>query len=622
MGAELPEGDTRKPAAFRTGLRVIGEEGPWVFGALASISLVRAVVPALTALLAGRAVAAVPAAVNGDPKAANALVLALVAIAGAYAIDQVIESLVFPIEEGWSVTLYGAVQRRTMRALLDPPLLDHLLDEDVQQLADQAARQEWPNIAPFATAMLRATTWLAGAALQAVLIARFSVPLAVLTFGGWFAVGSWVRRRELDALLDGFERTRRSHYFRRFALDHKSAAEIRTFGLGPWLVGRFDDGWQAGMVETWRVRLGTGRLLIPLLGLVAGGNLAAISFLAWAAYQGRIAPPQVAVVATSLIGMTQLALPQHWTESLLRGATRLPALFAIEAVAAREIARVTPLHPIPVVGHPAREVRFEGVTFSYPGRNAPILKDLDLTIPAGTSVAIVGINGAGKTTLVKLLARLHDPTSGRITIDGVDLRDFDPAAWQARVAAIFQDFVRYPLTAGENVALLDERLPMDTVALALAADVAGAEGAVAELPHGWETILSRRYREGSDLSGGQWQRIALARAVYAIRGGQSGPLSGPGSAGVLVLDEPTANLDARGEAELFDRFLDVARGTTTVLISHRFSTVRRADHIVVLDEGSILEAGTHDELVARRGRYAELFALQADRYRSADEVAG
>jgi len=231
-----------------------------------------------------------------------------------------------------------------------------------------------------------------------------------------------------------------------------------------------------------------------------------------------------------------------------------------------------------------------------------VFAGLDLVLRAGRSTALVGINGAGKTTLVKLLARLHDPDSGRILVDGVDLVRVRPAEWQRQVAVVFQDFAHYPLSFAENIGFGSPSFLSDVPGLSDAARRAGALDVVSSLS--WDTVLSRSYDGGAELSGGQWQRIALARALFAVRHGAT----------ILVLDEPTAWLDARGEADFFDRFLEITEGTTTLIISHRFSTVRRADHICVLDEGRVLEQGDHASLIAAGGRYAELFGLQAARF--------
>jgi ABC-type multidrug transport system fused ATPase/permease subunit len=253
-------------------------------------------------------------------------------------------------------------------------------------------------------------------------------------------------------------------------------------------------------------------------------------------------------------------------------------------------------------GLPASEVRFRDVTFAYPG-GQPVLEHFDLTIPAGSSLAIVGQNGAGKTTLAKLLCRLYDPQGGAIEVDGVDLRELDVDSWRSRITAVFQDFIRFERPLRDNVA--PGGAPDDVVRAALVE--AGAAG-LAKL----DTPLARGYPDGTDLSGGQWQRVALARALCAVRMG----------AGLVLLDEPTAQLDVRGEAEIFDRILAATRKVTTILISHRFSTVRHADRICVLEHGRVEELGTHDELMARGGRYRTMFELQAKRFAADTDEEG
>jgi ABC-type multidrug transport system fused ATPase/permease subunit len=249
---------------------------------------------------------------------------------------------------------------------------------------------------------------------------------------------------------------------------------------------------------------------------------------------------------------------------------------------------------------PAREIRFRNVSFAYPTTSEAVLEGFDLTIPAGSSLAIVGQNGAGKTTLAKLLCRLYDPTRGSIEIDGVDLREIDVDAWRSRLTAVFQDFTRFELPLRDNVS--PAGAPDAAVERALA--LAGASH-LASL----DTVLARGYPNSTDLSGGQWQRVALARALCEVREG----------AGVVLLDEPTAQLDVRGEAEIFDRLLAATRHCTTILISHRFSTVRHADRICVLEHGRVIELGTHDELMSVGGRYRTMFDLQAQRFSVPEE---
>jgi ATP-binding cassette subfamily B protein len=253
--------------------------------------------------------------------------------------------------------------------------------------------------------------------------------------------------------------------------------------------------------------------------------------------------------------------------------------------------------------HPEDGIRFEDVTFTYPGTQEAALENITLHLVPGTSLALVGENGSGKTTLIKLLTRLYAPTSGRILLDGQDLAEWDEAALRERIGVIFQDFARYQLLVGENVGAGDERYFEDEERWRAAAVKGRASDFIDTLPAGYQTQLGKWFKDGRELSGGQWQKIALSRAFMRSR------------ADILVLDEPTAAMDAQAEAEVFEHFRQLARERITILISHRFSTVRMADQIVVLNNGHIIERGSHEELMQLHGRYAQLFTLQARGYR-------
>ena len=253
--------------------------------------------------------------------------------------------------------------------------------------------------------------------------------------------------------------------------------------------------------------------------------------------------------------------------------------------------------------HPEDGVRFEDVSFTYPGAEEPALEHITLHLTPGSSLALVGENGSGKTTLIKLLTRLYAPSSGRILLDGQDLAEWEEGALRERIGVIFQDFARYQMLVGENVGAGDERFFEDEERWREAANKGQASEFIAELPAGYHTQLGKWFRDGRELSGGQWQKIALSRAFMRTR------------ADILVLDEPTAAMDAEAEAEVFEHFRQLARDRITILISHRFSTVRMADQIVVLNRGRIVERGSHEELMQLNGRYSHLFALQARGYR-------
>jgi ATP-binding cassette subfamily B protein len=393
---------------------------------------------------------------------------------------------------------------------------------------------------------------------------------------------------------------RQLDYLRWVASSDATAKEVKLFGLSDHLVHRYAD-----LAD--RFYLANRGLAVKRAGV--GGVLAAVStitfygafaFLAYRTITGVLSWGDLAFASNSFRRTRDLLAAVLFNSATIYE----QSLFLQDLFTFFEMQPRTTSPPgAPPVPRPIRGgIRFENVGFRYPGTERWALRGATFEIHPGQRVALVGENGAGKTTLVKLLARLYDPTEGRILLDGTDLREYDLASLRRSIGVIFQDYVRYDMIARENIAVgdieaLDEQARIEDAALkSLAAPV------IAQLEQGWEHMLGRRFEGGANLSGGEWQKIALARAY--LRDAQ-----------VLILDEPTAALDARAEFEVFRRFSDLTAGRMAVLISHRFSTVRMADRILVLDGGRVIEDGSHAELVAHGGRYAELFTLQAAGYR-------
>jgi ATP-binding cassette, subfamily B, bacterial len=423
---------------------------------------------------------------------------------------------------------------------------------------------------------------------------------APILLGGAWLVTHWLLRESAvwhDRNTDTVRAAQRdADYTYRLAVDPAPAKEVRLFGLATWIIDRFiarRTRLHALQYEATRLR---EKPMIWSLMIVVSANVAVFWSMAQAAAAGSLSLAQAVVFAQSAVGTSMIAFGGlNWA---LDGAAA-PVGASLRLETAMAPAGLLPSGTRQAGSMPSREIRFRNLTFGYPGRST-VLEGFDLSIPAGSSLAIVGQNGAGKTTLAKLLCRLYDPQSGAIEIDGVDVRELSLDSWRQRVTAVFQDFTRFELPLRDNVA--PAGAPDEAVRRALAS--AGAADLAA-----LDTVLARGYDGGTDLSGGQWQRVALARALCAVDLGAS----------VVLLDEPTAQLDVRGEAEIFDRILAATRHCTTVLISHRFSTVRHADRICVLEKGRVIELGTHDELMAQGGRYRTMFDLQAQRFTAEDE---
>jgi ATP-binding cassette subfamily B protein len=591
-------------------LRQLPGVSPWLTLAAVAFVATSSLVPLASTIAAGTLVGRIPAAVRTglDGSGGRALLAALAVLAAIYVAQFTVAPLLNQAVNALARHLDRSLSNRVMAAILAPTGIRHLEDPAV---LDDVSKAEGlvTGYTPGGAVRGMAQVWsvrLSGVG-GAVLVARFHWWLAALLVAT--AVGEqryWRRRYDevTTSLFDRGDLHRRSSYLRDAVLTPVAAKEVRVFGLQPWFADRFHAAWTEVMAPVWKDMRGSrwqGAAAAVVPTLVLGSALALV---AKAALAGHLDLRSTVIVCQAIFTTSNLGGVGDMDEQVSRGVAALPV--ALDLVARLEGPEFVAAGERSAAGRPHEAIRFEGVGFRYPGRDADVYTDLDLEIPAGRSLAIVGANGAGKTTLVKLLSRMYVPTAGRITVDGIDVRELDAAAWQRRIAAIFQDFRHSHLSARDNVAFGAPDLEGEAADAALqrAGERAGVLDLVAGLDAGWETPLDRQRTGGTDLSGGQWQRIALARALYAVEGG----------AGILVLDEPTASLDVRTESELYERFLDLTAGCTTVVISHRFSTVRRADRIVVLDDGRVVESGTHDELVARGGTYATMFALQASRY--------
>ena len=454
----------------------------------------------------------------------------------------------------------------------------------IGQLFSQA--QDVVTVASFAAGLIVYAPWLIALLAIALLPAfigeaHFNAQSYSLTYA------RTPERRELD-------------YVRQTGASAETAKEVKIFGLNAFLIERYRRLATSFFEANRRIalrRAGWGSLL-SAIGTVA--YYVAYAYIVWRTLHGDFSIGDLTFLAGSFRRLRNLL------ENLLMGFSQVAgqALYLDDLFSFFEIQPeiVPPLNPRPFPVPIQDGFAFENVGFRYPGAERWALRGLTFKLYAGEILALVGENGAGKTTLVKLLARLYDPDEGRILLDGHDLREYDLFALRANIGVIFQDFVRYHFTAADNIAVGRIEARDDRARIVAAAERSLADEVVRKLPQGYDQIIGKRFRTGIDLSTGEWQKIAIARAYMR-------------DAQLLILDEPTAALDARSEFEVFKRFKELSQGKTAVLISHRFSSVRMADRIVVLVDGAVEALGTHAELLEQRGRYAELFELQAAGYR-------
>ena len=562
------------------------------------ILLARGLLPALFAIAMGSLVSAVQ---SGSP-----LSMPLVEVGVIFVLLQTMS----PIHQGVGANLGDSTAAwlydRLTQACVRPPGMAHL--EDPRLTSDLVVARDFdlgmtgPPLSVSMDFIASELIQLIGGIASSIVLFAYAWWAPILLVGAWGAT-HWLLRESAvwrDRNTEEVRAAQRdSDYAYRLAVDPPAAKELRVFGIVDWTLDRFISRRKRLHELQYAATRLRERPLTWCVLLVSAANLLVFWSLAHSAAAGALDLGRLVTFAQSAVGASMIAVGGlSWaldgSAAPVAAVLRLqPAMLAAGALASgRDTADRLP----------AREIRFRDVSFTYPG-GAAVLEGFDVSIPAGSSLAIVGPNGAGKTTLAKLLCRLYDPQAGAILVDGIDLRQLDVDGWRARVTAVFQDFIRFELPLRDNVA--PRGAPEEVVCAALS-DAGAAD--VADL----DTVLARGYPNGTDLSGGQWQRVALARALCAIKLG----------AGLVLLDEPTAQLDVRGEAEIFDRILAATRGCTTILISHRFSTVRHADRICVLEHGRVVELGTHAELMALGGRYRTMFDLQAQRFNATEDEEG
>ena len=583
------------------GLRIVWESGPGVTIAGRSLQVLSALIPIGIAAVSAAIIGEVAAVVNGHHPLSPGfwwLVAAEfgLAVAGSIlsrTIDYCDSVLADRFIRHVSIKVMDHASKLDLESYEDPEFYDAL----------ERARVQATDRVSMIQSVGRVLQQFVTAITFSVSICLFSPWILLLLIGGVLPAFVGESHFAFLGYSLSFRQTparRQLDYLRVLGASKESAKELKLFGLSKYLTDKY--ARLSDEIYTQNVSLSKRRLLATSV----------FSLLSASAYYGAYA----LVIYRTVDGDLSLKALVYLAAAIAGASSNIQQIFssftsiADQALFLTDFLNLFRIEPkvkskpnaIPAPRPIRRGFEFDQVTFAYPGTNRAVLDSLDLRIEPGQRVALVGENGQGKTTLVKLITRLYDPTSGRILLDGVDLRDYDLEDLHREIAVIFQDFMRYEMTVRENIAMGKIEDIDNFSRLSAAARKSLADAVLHRLPRRYEQMLGRRFEGGVDLSGGEWQKIALARAY--LRDAQ-----------LLILDEPTASLDARSEREVFERFSELTIGKTALLISHRFSTVRRADRILVLEGGKIVEDGCHSQLIARGERYSRMFELQAASYR-------
>lgn len=548
--------------------------------------------------------------------ATSGIATAITAVAAVYATNLIAGALQSLATARLELACDDWLKERVVSALHAVPNLRTLERSDTRDLVAQARGSVFGGSIGAAAAALFAV-WpdrVAAVVAAVILFPHMPVAACVLVVAS-LATRSWVRRAflaNLSAMSSRTERLRRNAYLRELHLRTDTARELRLFGITDWVVARMRQTWLEAFEEVWRDRRRSRKTVMLAVAVIGLAHAIAYANVAYLAVDGR-SVGTVALVLGLIPLVAAIGAFGDAEYSIERGLAGLPSLRSLEALAGDRTTPVACPLPIPSAlgsgpavrkGSPP-EIVLQHLRFAYES-NVPVLADVSMKLEAGRSHALVGVNGSGKSTLVKLLLGLYEADGGIIHVDGVPLGELDSAAWRNRVACVFQDFTRFDLSLLANVAVGVGAIDLPRGPALAAAMRAGLGPLIERLDGDLSTVLAPAYENGTAISGGEWQRVALARAFLRVDSG----------ADVLIFDEPTASLDVELEAEVFGQFLSLVDGTTSLLISHRLSNVRQVDTIFVLDGGRIVEAGSHEELVARGGQYARMYDLQARHFAS------